>query len=70
MLARATGEFPKETKTTTTPQEYEKLFAVPWSKGYGAAGYSVLGNLTKLVGADVVDGYPVHYPVSDFLLVG
>jgi surfactin synthase thioesterase subunit len=33
-----------------------------WSKGYGAAGYSLLTNLTKLVPGTT--GYPVTYPAS------
>jgi hypothetical protein len=33
-----------------------------WSKGYGAAGYSLFTNLTSLI--PKMAGYPVHYPVN------
>jgi hypothetical protein len=35
-----------------------------WSKGYGAAGYSLLTNITALV--PDTTSYPVEYPVSVF----
>jgi hypothetical protein len=46
-LGRATGE--------------PNAAAGRWSKGYGAAGYSLLTNITKLV--PDTTGYPVNYPV-------
>jgi surfactin synthase thioesterase subunit len=33
-----------------------------WSKGYGAAGYSLYSNVTALIPS--ASGYPVHYPAS------
>jgi hypothetical protein len=52
--------------TTEPPASYGGSFdtaaARTWSKGYGAAGKSLLSNITALMPS--ATGYPVHYPAS------
>lgn len=59
--ARATTEPPVGVDSATSEQ-WEVAAAKTWSKGYGAAGYSLFTNVTKLVAG--ATGYPVHYPAS------
>ena len=56
--ARATSEPP----TSYVPGLFDLAASRVWSKGYGAAGYSLLTNVTVLVPG--ATGYPVHYPAS------
>jgi hypothetical protein len=56
--ARATTEPPQN---AGTGQQFDSAASRVWSKGYGAAGYTLLTNITALIPNAV--GYPVHYPV-------
>ncbi|KAF1810321.1 alpha/beta-hydrolase, partial [Eremomyces bilateralis CBS 781.70] len=59
-------EFIYARATTEPPQNYGNDFdgaaAQTWSRGYGAAGYSLFTNITALI-PDAA-GHPVHYPAS------
>lgn len=56
--ARATTEPP----TSYLPGLFDTATGQTWSKGYGAAGYSLFTNVTTLIPS--ATGYPVHYPAS------
>lgn len=56
--ARATTEAPQN---GGTGQAWEAAANRNQGKGYGAAGHSLLTNITALIPEAV--GYPVHYPV-------
>jgi pimeloyl-ACP methyl ester carboxylesterase len=45
-----------------TPAQFEAAAAKYWSKGFGAAGKSMIGNITQLI--PDATSYPVHYPAS------
>jgi hypothetical protein len=62
VYARATTE-PPTGVDNASPEQFEAAASRGWSKGYGAAGYSLFSNMTKLIPA--ATGYPVHYPVND-----
>jgi hypothetical protein len=62
ILARATTE-PPQGVDEATGSEWEAKAAKIWSKGWGAAGYSLFTNLTSLLPGTT--GYPVHYPVPN-----
>ncbi|KAF2400701.1 alpha/beta-hydrolase [Trichodelitschia bisporula] len=57
IYARATTEPPQ-----VSGAGFEAAAARIWSKGYGAAGYSLYTNVTKLIPGST--GYPVNYPAS------
>ncbi|KAF1809511.1 alpha/beta-hydrolase [Eremomyces bilateralis CBS 781.70] len=59
--ARATTEPPTGVDNANAAQ-FEAAAARYWSKGYGAAGYSIYTNVTSLI--PDATGYPVHYPAS------
>jgi hypothetical protein len=62
-LARATTEPPQtDWKEDGAMTKFDQLAGGVWSKGYGAAGASLLTNITKLIPGST--GYPVHYPAS------
>jgi hypothetical protein len=56
-LARATTELPQ-----SYGSNFDGAAARYWSKGYGAAGYSLYSNVTSLIQG--ATGYPVHYPAA------
>ena len=58
VTARATTEPPGKYSTG----QFDSAAARTWSKGYGAAGKSLLSNITALLPS--ATGYPVHYPAS------
>jgi hypothetical protein len=60
IYARATTE-PPTNVDNATPAQWETAAGLVWSKGYGAAGYSMFTNLTSLI--PDATGWPVHYPV-------
>jgi hypothetical protein len=60
--ARATTEPPSGVDNANA-KGFETAAARTWSKGYGAAGYSLFTNITALIPA--ATGWPVHYPVSN-----
>ncbi|KAF2664313.1 hypothetical protein BT63DRAFT_444063 [Microthyrium microscopicum] len=62
IYARATTEAPKDITATATPEQFDVAAAQFWSKGYGAAGYSLFTNITALIPS--ATGYPVHYPAN------
>jgi hypothetical protein len=59
-LARATTEAPNGMGGASA-QQFEAAAAKVATKGFGAAGFSLLTELTKLVPA--LTAYPVNYPV-------
>ncbi|KAF2405390.1 alpha/beta-hydrolase [Trichodelitschia bisporula] len=61
VYARATTE-PPQAIGNGSAAAFEAAAAAVWSRGYGAAGFSFLGNLTSLVPGTT--GYPVHYPAN------
>lgn len=61
IYARATTE-PPMGQDNSTPAQFETAAARSWSKGYGAAGKSMFGNITALI--PEATGWPVHYPAS------
>jgi hypothetical protein len=61
VYARATTE-PPANVDNASPEQFDAAANRGWSKGYGAAGYSLFSNMTKLIPA--ATGYPVHYPVN------
>jgi hypothetical protein len=65
IIARATTE-PPSTTGDSDLEKYNAKFNEAaqriWSKGYGAAGYSLFTNLTALVPG--TSGYPVPYPAT------
>jgi hypothetical protein len=65
VYARATTEPPASVENAS-PEQFDAAANRGWSKGYGAAGYSLFSNMTKLIPA--ATGYPVHYPVFDHSL--
>ena len=62
MLTRATARATSEPPTSYLPGRFDQAAARVWSRGYGAAGYSLYTNVTALVPG--AGGYPVHYPAS------
>ncbi|KAF2670909.1 alpha/beta-hydrolase [Microthyrium microscopicum] len=58
VYARATTEPP----ASYSEGAFDTAAARTWSKGYGAAGMSLLTNVTALIPG--ATGYPVHYPAS------
>ncbi|PGH18245.1 hypothetical protein AJ79_00584 [Helicocarpus griseus UAMH5409] len=67
VFARDTNEPPQGVEGAT-PAEFVRAADKFWSRGYGAAGYSTLTNLTALIPSDgavvAADGYPVQYPAN------
>ncbi|KAF2401112.1 alpha/beta-hydrolase [Trichodelitschia bisporula] len=61
VYARATTE-PPGSMDNADSAKFEAAAARVWSKGYGAAGFSLYSNVTKLIPGSA--GYPVHYPAS------
>jgi len=61
VYARATSEPPTGVDSASAAQ-WETAANKVWSKGYGAAGYSMFTNVTSLIPA--ATGWPVHYPAS------
>ncbi|KAF2428089.1 alpha/beta-hydrolase [Tothia fuscella] len=55
-------EFVYAPQNAGTGAQFESAASKVWSKGYGAAGYSLYTNLTALIPG--MAGYPVHYPAS------
>ncbi|KAF2434171.1 alpha/beta-hydrolase [Tothia fuscella] len=62
IYARATTEPPSGMSGSTTPQQFETAASKTPTKGFGAAGFSLLQELTKLVPA--LTAYPVNYPAD------
>jgi hypothetical protein len=62
VYARATTEPPQNITIQTTAAQFEIAADKVWSKGYGAAGYSLFQNLTALM--PTATGYAVHYPAN------
>ena len=60
--ARATTEPPTGITAESTEQQFTAAANRGWSKGYGAAGASLVANVTAMIPGSV--GYPVPYPVS------
>jgi hypothetical protein len=63
VYARATTEPPSGVENADAAG-FDAAASRGWSKGYGAAGYSLYSNMTKLIPAST--GYPVHYPVRNY----
>jgi surfactin synthase thioesterase subunit len=65
-LARATTEPPSAAGNSADVEGYNAKYNEAaqrvWSKGYGAAGYSLFTNVTKLIPGTI--GYPVPYPAT------
>jgi hypothetical protein len=57
VYARATTEPPGNVENAS-PEQFDAAASRGWSKGFGAAGFSILGNITSLIPGTV--GYPVH----------
>lgn len=64
-IARATTEAPNGMSASTTSQQFEAAAARTPTKGFGAAGFSLLQEITKLLPS--ITSYPVNYPVSTCL---
>lgn len=64
VYARATTE-PPQGVTNAKGSEFEAKANRVWSKGFGAAGYSLVTNVTALLPGS--SGYAVQYPVSSLL---
>ncbi|KAF2395920.1 alpha/beta-hydrolase [Trichodelitschia bisporula] len=58
IYARATTEPPAK----YSAGQFDTAAARSWSKGYGAAGYSLFTNVSALIPG--ATGYPVHYPAD------
>jgi hypothetical protein len=61
IYARATTE-PPMGQDQASIQQFDAAANRVWSKGYGAAGKSMFGNITAII--PEATGWPVHYPAS------
>jgi hypothetical protein len=66
VYARATTE-PPQAVANAKGAEFEAKANRVWSRGFGAAGYSLVSNVTALLPGS--SGYAVQYPVSSSILV-